>query len=119
MPAPITIDFDSLPWILHPTIGGIYVKAFQNKAAFAPTDFLIARVDAGGEIPWHVHETDSEIVYVLQGAGRLHSAADEQRSQVADTPMQAGQGIVIPPGVWHGVHNTGDETLLVVAIHTP
>jgi mannose-6-phosphate isomerase-like protein (cupin superfamily) len=116
---PITIDFDGLPWLPHPTISGIYVRAFQNEAAFAPTDVLIARVDRGGEIPWHVHPTDSEIVYVLQGAGILYSAQDEQRSQMTDAPMRAGQGVIIPAGLWHSVHNTGDDALLALAIHTP
>jgi hypothetical protein len=65
--APVTIDLDDIPWQPHPTIPGIDVRAFQNEADFSPTDILIARVTAGGEIPWHVHDSETEIAYVLQG----------------------------------------------------
>jgi mannose-6-phosphate isomerase-like protein (cupin superfamily) len=116
---PIAIDFDAIPWQLHPTISGIYVKAFPNNASFAPTDVLIARVDTDGEIPWHVHETDTEIAYMFQGRGTLYSAPGENREQVAETAMIAGQSLLIPPGLWHSVRNIGDSDIIVLAIHTP
>jgi mannose-6-phosphate isomerase-like protein (cupin superfamily) len=116
---PVTIDLDHIPWQPHPTIPGIHVRAFQNEADFSPTDILIARVAADGEIPWHVHDTESEIAYVLQGAGLLYSAESEERDPVAEAPMSRGQAVIIPPELWHSVHNTGTEEMIILAIHTP
>jgi mannose-6-phosphate isomerase-like protein (cupin superfamily) len=117
--APVTIDLDDIPWQPHPTIPGIDVRAFQNEADFSPTDILIARVAAGGEIPWHVHDSETEIAYVLQGTGRLYSAESEARDPAAESPMLSGQAVIIPPGLWHCVHNTGAEELIILALHTP
>jgi mannose-6-phosphate isomerase-like protein (cupin superfamily) len=119
MQQPIAIDFAALPWQPHPTIPGIVVRVFQNQAAFAPTDMLIARVAAGGQIPWHVHPVDTEIAYVLQGAGVLYSAETEAHEPASETPMNPDSGVIIPPRLWHAVQNTSAEEMIIVAVHTP
>ncbi|MBZ0297705.1 MAG: cupin domain-containing protein [Anaerolineae bacterium] len=119
MKNPINVDFEDLEWQPHPTIPGIEIKLFQNTSDFSPVDVMIARVAQHGEIPWHVHETNTEITYVLQGSGILYGAEDEKHEVVSATPMDAGGTVVVPPGLWHSVENTGDGDLLIFASHTP
>lgn len=119
MDTPVSINFEQLTWQPHPTIAGIEIKLLQNDTGFSPTDVLIATVAEQGEIPWHVHETDSEIAYVVQGTGTLYCAADESHKSATETAMTAGNAVIVPPGLWHSVHNIGDGDLLIFAAHTP
>jgi quercetin dioxygenase-like cupin family protein len=52
------------------------------------------------------HETE-EVAYVLQGHGELRLDGDT-------AAFAAGEGLFIPPGVWHAVANTGDEDVVMV-----
>jgi quercetin dioxygenase-like cupin family protein len=52
------------------------------------------------------HETE-EVAYVLAGRGELR--LDGEAAQFA-----TGQGLFIPPGVWHAVANTGEEDVVMV-----
>jgi quercetin dioxygenase-like cupin family protein len=52
------------------------------------------------------HETE-ELAYVLSGSGELR--LDDGR-----VPYGPGSALYIPPGVWHAVVNTGDETVTMV-----
>ena len=119
MISPLSIDLEHLDWQPHPTLPGIDIKLFKNEASFPPVDVLVARVAIQGEIPWHVHPTDSEIAYGLQGRGILYCAADEAHETVSETAMSCGGVVIVPPGVWHAVRNTGEEDLLIFATHTP
>jgi mannose-6-phosphate isomerase-like protein (cupin superfamily) len=60
----------------------------------------------------HAHAGMDKIYQVLEGEG-LFLLADRQ------LPARAGDLLVAPEGVPHGVHNTGTERLLVLAILAP
>jgi mannose-6-phosphate isomerase-like protein (cupin superfamily) len=79
---------------------------------------MLARVTPLSEIPWHVHLADSEIAYVVRGMGVLYSALNEAHEALSETPLSAGNAIVVPPGLWHCLKNVGSEDLLVFASHT-
>ncbi len=117
MQTPISINFAQLDWQDHPSIAGIQSKFVQNDSPFPPLDVLIATVAADGEIPWHVHETNSELAYVLQGEGILFYSADKSLESRAEIPLPTGSAIVVPPAVWHRVQNTGSGDLLLFASH--
>jgi quercetin dioxygenase-like cupin family protein len=119
MQEPILIHFDEMAWSPHPTIPGVESRMLVNEASFAPTDVLLARLEPTREIPWHVHETDSEIVYTLQGRALLLCAEEKGAADVRQYEMQAGRAVIIPPGLWHSVQNPYDETMIGFAIHTP
>lgn len=55
-----------------------------------------------------VHEVE-EIVYIVAGHGKLAVGRDL-------VPYRAGQGVLIPAGVPHGVVNDSDEDLSMVYI---
>ena len=117
MQPPVSVDFAQLDWQAHPSIAGIQTKFVQNDSPFPPIDLLIATVAAGGEIPWHVHESDSELAYVLQGEGILRYSADESHENAAEIPLPTGSAVIVPPSVWHHVQNTGGVDLLLFASH--
>lgn len=52
------------------------------------------------------HQTE-EVAYVLSGAGELRLDSDT-------VTFRAGDGLFIPPGVWHAVANTGTEDVAMV-----
>lgn len=52
------------------------------------------------------HETE-EVAYVVSGAGRLDTDADEVR-------LGTGDAVHIPPRTWHAVVNDGDADLVMV-----
>ena len=48
-----------------------------------------------------------EVAFVLAGQGEI-------RTDAGPAPFRAGQGLHIPPGLWHAVANTGDDDVVMV-----
>jgi quercetin dioxygenase-like cupin family protein len=119
MPEPVLIDLEALAWTPHPTLAGVKVKLFKNEANFSPADVLIAQVEQGGEIPWHVHENDCEIAYLLKGEARLAYAETEAREETGSIELRSGAALIVPAQLWHTLKNTGPETVYILALHTP
>jgi mannose-6-phosphate isomerase-like protein (cupin superfamily) len=60
----------------------------------------------------HVHGDQDKIYYVLEGAGRFTLGAESER-------LEAGEALVAPAGVEHGLLNDGEEPLLLLVVVTP
>lgn len=60
----------------------------------------------------HAHAGMDKLYYVLEGRGLFLLDGRE-------LPMQAGDLLVAPEAVAHGVRNTGDGRLLVLAVLAP
>lgn len=60
----------------------------------------------------HAHAGMDKAYLVIEGEGRF-------LLEGRDLPMTAGDMLVAPDGVPHGVHNTGTARLLVLAILAP
>jgi quercetin dioxygenase-like cupin family protein len=60
----------------------------------------------------HTHADQDKIYYVLEGAGRFSLAGKDER-------VAAGEALVAPAGVAHGLVNDGTDPLLVLVIVTP
>ena len=60
----------------------------------------------------HAHEGMDKVYHVLEGRG--HFLLQER-----EEPMEAGMMLVAPEGVPHGIRNTGDGPLVVLAVLTP
>jgi mannose-6-phosphate isomerase-like protein (cupin superfamily) len=59
-----------------------------------------------------VHGDQDKIYYVLEGAGRFTLGAEDER-------LEAGDALVAPAGVEHGLVNDGGAPLLVLVVVTP
>jgi quercetin dioxygenase-like cupin family protein len=63
----------------------------------------------GTGAPRHRHEGVEEVVALVEGKARFF--AGEERADLA-----AGDSILVPPGVWHGFTNVGEDVLRVLAV---
>jgi quercetin dioxygenase-like cupin family protein len=68
--------------------------------------------EAGQSHALHAHKGMDKMYYVLEGAGLFLLEGRE-------LPMQAGDLMIAPDGVPHGVKNTGQARLLVLAVLAP
>jgi mannose-6-phosphate isomerase-like protein (cupin superfamily) len=75
-------------------------------------DFRLSSYQPKGYAEVHVHEIAENIYYILQGKGIVE--LDGER-QVVEPHMV----IHIPPGVRHGIFNTGLEDLIFVVVASP
>lgn len=65
----------------------------------------------GGQVPWH-NQDQEEIYFVIEGSGEM--CLGEERQE-----LTAGQAVFIPPGVYHQLTNTGDQTLRMLYCYGP
>jgi quercetin dioxygenase-like cupin family protein len=68
--------------------------------------------EPGQSHPLHAHHGMDKLYHVLEGEGVF--LLDGQ-----DLPMRAGDLLVAPDGVPHGVRNSGSGRLLVLAVLAP
>lgn len=60
----------------------------------------------------HVHGDQDKLYVVVEGAGRFRLGDGEER-------LEAGDALIAPAGVEHGVTNDGDHPLVVLVVVTP
>lgn len=65
---------------------------------------------AGASIGVHQHADSVEQYYVISGHGVFHDNGENK-------PISAGQIGVMKPGGYHGIANTGETEMVVVAVH--
>ncbi len=68
--------------------------------------------EPGKEHNLHAHEGMDKVYHVLSGRGVF--LLDDR-----ELPMEAGQMLVAPAGVAHGIRNSGEERLVVLAVLAP
>lgn len=70
---------------------------------------LKGALDPGSSIGYHTHETSSEIIYILSGAGKVKVEGGEE-------PVQAGQCHYCPKGSGHSLINDSQGPLEFFAV---
>ncbi len=70
---------------------------------------LHATLSPGSTIGYHTHETNSEIIYLLSGSGKVLINDGEER-------VEAGQCHYCPQGHSHSLINDGDVPLTFFAV---
>jgi len=89
-----------------------------REVAGAPTGNAVqqslaeATVPPGGETVEHFHRETEEIYHFVAGAGRMRLAGDE-------SPVRAGDTVVIAPGLPHKLWNPGPDTLVLLCCCAP
>jgi len=104
---------DSIPF--RPEDHAVYDTGRMGKATLFQSDRLLVGLNAfepGQEHRLHAHAGMDKVYHVLAGRGVFLLEGREE-------PMAAGMMLIAPEGVLHGVRNTGDERLLVLAILAP
>ena len=67
------------------------------------------RLTPGSTIGLHTHETDSEMIFILSGAGKVLCDGEYE-------PLSAGSVHYCPKGNAHSLINDGDEDLEILAM---
>jgi mannose-6-phosphate isomerase-like protein (cupin superfamily) len=70
---------------------------------------MMSRLKPGASSGYHIHEQNSEIVYILSGKG--HFRYDE-----TEEPFKAGDVHYCPMGHSHAMYNDGEDDLVYFAI---
>lgn len=87
----------------------------MGKVSLASGEHLYAGMNCflpGQEHRAHVHADQDKLYYVLAGAGEAQVGEDVQA-------VSAGDLILAPAGVLHGLKNTGSEPLSVLVVFGP
>jgi len=103
------------PQTIRPEDYAIYTEEKMGKSTLFASDRIMVGLNAfepGQEHKLHAHEGMDKVYHVLEGSG-VFVLSDRS------LPMEAGVMLVAPEGVPHGIRNTGDSRLLVLAILAP
>ena len=103
------------PSIIRPAEHAAYSTAKMGKSTIFESSRLLVGLNAfepGQEHALHAHAGQDKVYQVLEGEGLFLLEGRE-------LAMRAGDLLVAPQGVAHGVRNTGGKRLLVLAILAP
>jgi len=103
------------PTPLRPEDHAVYTSEKMGKATIFKSDRIMVGINAfepGQEHKLHAHQGMDKVYQVLAGNGLFLLEGRE-------LPMEAGTLLVAPEGVSHGIRNTGDGRLVVLAILAP
>ena len=96
------------------TADGSTIRSLLDRAV-APVrnqSLAEATLEPGQETTRHYHRVSEELYYLVQGGGLME--VDGETASVA-----AGDAILIPPGAWHQLRNTGDGPLRLLCCCAP
>lgn len=105
----MTLDFDKLEETVLPHFKGGEKEVSARMFADERNRIMRATLKPGASIGMHVHDTSSEIVYVLQGCATVLEEGSEHT-------LTAGMCHYCPRGESHSVINRGEEDLLLFAV---
>ena len=100
------------PSVIHPADHAAYDTSRMAKSTIFESARLLVGLNAfepGQEHRLHAHAGMDKVYSVVEGAG-VFLLEDRE------LPMRAGDLLIAPEGVPHGVRNTGASRLLVLAI---
>lgn len=103
------------PCAIRPEEHAVFSAEKMGKATIFQSDRVMIGLNCfepGQEHKLHAHEGMDKIYHVLEGEGVFVL----EDSEVA---MQAGIMLVAPEGVPHGIRNTGESRLVVLAVLAP
>jgi len=103
------------PQAIRPEEHAVFRADKMGKATLFRSPRLMVGLNAfepGQEHALHAHEGMDKVYQVLTGRGLFLLEGRE-------IPMDAGTLLVAPEGVPHGIRNTGDERLVVLALLAP
>ena len=101
--------------VMRPEEHAVYSSEKMGKATLFESENALVGLNAfepGQEHALHSHAGMDKVYYVVSGHGLFLLEGRE-------LDMRGGEMLVAPQGVPHGIRNTSDERLLVMAILAP
>ena len=103
------------PKLIRPEEHAVFQPDKMGKSTLFHSERMLVGLNAfepGQEHRLHAHEGMDKMYFVLEGRGLFLLEGEE-------LPMEPGQMLVAPENVPHGVRNTGEERLVVMAVLAP
>lgn len=103
------------PCVIRPEEHAVFQPAKMGKSTLFESERLLVGLNAfepGQSHDLHAHRGMDKVYSVVSGSG-VFLLADRE------LPMRAGDLLVAPDGVPHGVRNTGTTRLIVLAVLAP
>ncbi len=103
------------PSIIRPSEHAAYSPAKMGKSTIFQSPRLLVGLNAfepGQQHALHAHAGQDKVYQVLEGEGLFLLDGQE-------LSMRAGDLLIAPEGVAHGIRNPGPDRLLVLAILAP
>ena len=100
---------------IRPEEHAVFNPKKMGKSTLFRSDRVLVGLNCfepGQEHALHTHEGQDKVYHVLHGEGLFLLDGRE-------VPMEAGLMLVAPEGVPHGIRNTGDGRLVVLAVLAP
>ena len=97
---------------VHKGEGDINMRGFFDTISNLPVKFQVWELDPGVTEGAHTHEGENsleELYYFLEGRGELWFG--EETLQV-----EAGEAVLVPEGIDHGMRNNSDEPLRLIIV---
>lgn len=96
-------------------LGGTLKRMFNPESAGTEhMTFSVGYFSPGEGLKGHIHPVSEEVYYVVRGRGTVYLG--EEREPLEVHPDAA---LYIPPGIVHGVENTGEERLVICFFVAP
>jgi quercetin dioxygenase-like cupin family protein len=103
------------PSVIKPSDHAVYAANKMGKSTIFESTRLLVGLNAfepGQEHALHKHAGQDKVYQVIEGEGLFLLDGRE-------LAMHAGDLLIAPDGIAHGVRNTGTQRLLVLAILAP
>ncbi|MFT7668554.1 MAG: mannose-6-phosphate isomerase-like protein (cupin superfamily) [Planctomycetota bacterium] len=103
------------PTLIRPAEHAVFSEEKMGKVTIFQSDRILVGLNCfgpGQEHKIHAHQGIDKVYHVVEGRGLFLLDGREEE-------MEAGELLVAPEGVPHGIRNTGSENLVVLAILAP
>ena len=103
------LNFEQIEEKVVPHMRGGEGEMIHRMFVNEDTKIMRGRLTPGSTIGLHTHETDSEMICVLSGAGKVLCDGEYE-------PLAAGSVHYCPRGHEHSLINDGTEDLVILAM---
>ncbi len=109
----IVRSLGDIPETAHPFLNGVGMRVlYSSRDDDGDLTCFVVRCPAGSEIEEHVHEEETDVIYVLRGRTKMWV---EDRGVF---PLLPGVFVVVPKGLRHRTFDV-EEELVVYDVFTP
>ena len=90
----------------------VRIKVDSARHKGVAMSMVVSEIAPGAAIPVHRHRNEDELIFLQAGDGML-TLGDRT------VAVSAGAMLYGPRGIWHGIQNTGSQTIVWCAIYSP
>ncbi|HAW15461.1 MAG TPA: cupin domain-containing protein [Clostridiales bacterium] len=105
----MVIDFNKIEEVCNPKFKGGEKEYYVRSYADEHNKIMKGRLEPGASIGFHTHTDDCEVIYVIEGKGKM--LWDEGEDEVT-----AGKCYYCPKGQGHSLINDSEGDLIFFAV---